>query len=263
MINEQKKEVRVTYIGHSGFMVETERICLWFDVIAQEEDNGEEKFYAAGDMPMLAKEKPLVIFASHAHHDHYCPKIWDLRTQQEQVFYILGSDISLSLGRCKDLGLEKEDLDKALRVFGNRTYELPQFGMKIETLKSTDEGVAFYVTVDGITIFHAGDLNAWYWLEEGEEYVFQMRTNFEKELLALQGRKTDIAFLLLDPRLEGTAYDGIDRYLETMDVTYAFPMHLWKQYDFIQEYKKDRADAPYIDRVQTITKENQIFEILV
>ena len=42
--------------------------------------------------------------------------------------------------------------------------------IRIRTLRSTDEGVAFLVSVEGKMIYHAGDLNDWYWKEESEEW---------------------------------------------------------------------------------------------
>ena len=39
----------------------------------------------------------------------------------------------------------------------------------VETLDSTDEGVAFLVTADETSVFHAGDLNDWVWEGEPEE----------------------------------------------------------------------------------------------
>ena len=52
--------MKVTYIGHSGFLVETEIVNLLFD-------------YSEGEVPEVNKEMPLLVFVSHNHHDHYIP----------------------------------------------------------------------------------------------------------------------------------------------------------------------------------------------
>lgn len=252
--------LKIVYIGHSGFLVETERVCMLFDCIAHDASE-EVKAYHTGTLPELSQDKPIVVFVSHKHQDHYSTGIWELRKQYPAVFYVLGKDISLSAGYRKKLGLTDSDMGSVLRAYANQTYELPEFDMKIETLKSTDQGVAYYVTVDGYTLYHAGDLHAWYWEGEGKGYVKQMQNAFEKELQYLKDRVTDVAFLLLDPRMEENAYIGIDRYLETMKVKHTFPMHIWKQYGFIEQYKQDRKDAPYIGSIHTITEENQTFMI--
>ena len=55
--------LKVTYIYHSGFLVETERSYLLFD-------------YWKGEIPPLDYKKELYIFASHAHRDHFSEDIF-------------------------------------------------------------------------------------------------------------------------------------------------------------------------------------------
>ena len=50
----------VTYLGHSGFLVELKRTYLLFD-------------YFTGKLPELSKEKELILLG-HVHHDHYCKR---------------------------------------------------------------------------------------------------------------------------------------------------------------------------------------------
>ena len=54
--------MKVTYIHHSAVSVETEHSILLFD-------------YFKGEMPDFDREKPLFVFASHFHEDHYSPVI--------------------------------------------------------------------------------------------------------------------------------------------------------------------------------------------
>ncbi len=74
--------------------------------------------------------------------------------------------------------------------------------MKIRTLRSTDEGVAFFVRLKEMTIFHAGDLNWWHWEDESETYNEMMRRNYQYEIGKIEGEKIDVAFLPLDLRQE-------------------------------------------------------------
>ena len=50
--------MNVSYIGHSGFAVELAGCTLLFD-------------YYQGVFPPFALDKPLYVFASHAHQDHF------------------------------------------------------------------------------------------------------------------------------------------------------------------------------------------------
>lgn len=57
--------MKITYISHSGFLVETERCYYLFD-------------YYRGELPPLEPEKPILVFASHFHQDHYQPAVFRL-----------------------------------------------------------------------------------------------------------------------------------------------------------------------------------------
>ena len=60
--------MKVTFIEHSGFMVEMEQNVLLFD-------------YYQGEIPSFDGSKTLYVFASHSHADHYDPAIWKLKEQ--------------------------------------------------------------------------------------------------------------------------------------------------------------------------------------
>ena len=56
--------MEITYIGHSGFLVELEDRCLLFD-------------YYQGEIPPVAFSRPLYVFVSHRHQDHYNRAVLD------------------------------------------------------------------------------------------------------------------------------------------------------------------------------------------
>ena len=58
----------IDYLGHSGFFVETDRALMLFD-------------YFRGDISFISRrqdDKPLYVFVSHAHRDHFNPAIFAL-----------------------------------------------------------------------------------------------------------------------------------------------------------------------------------------
>ena len=61
-------KLTVTYIKHSGFLIETANSYLLFD-------------YWQGKLPELQYDKELYIFSSHAHHDHYTKDIFKLENK--------------------------------------------------------------------------------------------------------------------------------------------------------------------------------------
>ena len=72
--------MKITYIHHSSFAVELEHVILLFD-------------YFKGKLPDFPKEKPVIIFASHFHADHYDPIIFQIAENREKIFYILSNEI--------------------------------------------------------------------------------------------------------------------------------------------------------------------------
>ena len=55
-------------------------------------------------------------------------------------------------------------------------------GIRVETLLSNDSGVAFIVSSDDGVVYHAGDLNDWYWEGEPEEENRELRAIFHTEI---------------------------------------------------------------------------------
>ena len=84
-------------------------------------------------------------------------KIFTWAEEYENIHYILSDDI----GRWQD--------QKIRREHWSADADFNIWDLRIHTLKSTDEGVAFLVRVKGKHFFHAGDLNWWYWEEEDDE----------------------------------------------------------------------------------------------
>ncbi len=195
----------VTYIGHSGFAVELDRCTLLFD-------------YWQGALPDFDVRKTLYVFASHAHHDHFSPAVFDLRHRYDAVF-ILSDDV-------------KKKGEDIISIGPNETMRLD--GLTVETLKSTDEGVAFAVTAEGRSIYHAGDLHLWLWEEEGPAWNAQMERDYPAFLKPFDGRRFDLAFLPLDPRQEENDRErGLLDFLTHCGAAHIFPMHMWDDYSLI------------------------------
>ncbi len=72
----------------------------------------------------------------------------------------------------------------------------------IQTLKSTDAGVAFVVQTEDVHLYHAGDLNWWAWPDDTPEEAAGMKQAYWAQLDKLRGQHFDLAFVPLDPRLE-------------------------------------------------------------
>lgn len=229
--------IKVTYIYHSGFLVETENSYLLFD-------------YWKGEIPAMDYKKELYVFASHAHRDHYAKDIFKLENTCGKVQYILSSDI-------KEGSRSWAKAEEVHFVAPHQSVQIDS--LQVETLTSTDEGVAFLVEVDGHTIYHAGDLHWWHWPGEPEEENEWHRKAFQKEMEYLSGKEIDCAFVVLDPRQEEAGDWGMNYFRKNVRSRYIFPMHCWNDYHMIQEYK-EKNDRKYVSgEVVEITAPGQVF----
>ena len=224
--------MKVTCIEHSGFMVEMEQIVLLFD-------------YYQGEIPSFDGSKTLYVFASHSHADHYDPAIWKLKEQYKDIHYILSDDIKDNEGAVVMKAHEKKEVA----------------GIEIETLRSNDMGVAFLVKVEGKTIYHAGDLNWWHWNGEPEEDNEYYKKTFQDEMKYLEGKKIDLAFMLLDPRQEDKYCWGMNYFLEHTDSKVVFPMHCFEHYKINRHYLNCEDGRRWKNIVRDITGAGQVFEI--
>jgi hypothetical protein len=129
----------------------------------------------------------------------------------------------------------------------------------VRTLASTDEGVAFYVTCAGVSLFHAGDLNDWRWEGAGDLINGKMQRTYRHEINKLAGLPIHAAFVPMDPRLAAYQTNGIDYFLKTTDAEYVFPMHMWQDYSAIANYKKKISNSGMAERVIETERENQTF----
>ena len=97
-------------------------------------------------------------------------------------------------------------------------------------------------------IFHAGDLNVWYWYDEPEKENLASEANCRREYEKLEGQPIDVAFLPLDPRLREHAPRGIALFMECAGAREIFPMHYWDRKVEAETYLKDPRLAPFADR---------------
>lgn len=141
-------------------------------------------------------------------------------------------------------------------VSPDNTYHVDD--LDIMTLRSTDAGVAFYVASNGVSLFHAGDLNDWEWDGAGDLINGRVRRAFRHEIKKLSEKPINVAFFPMDQSLwsiSSRALISFTKYLGRV----CFPMHMWQDYSGIAEYKKRLSNKDMADRVIEIERENQTF----
>lgn len=241
--------MKVTYISHSAFLVETKNYYLLFDL-------------DSGEVPPLDNSKILLVFASHVHGDHYNPRIFEMVKQypEMKIKYILSADIERRFHLQKIPEIYPEIFKNVTLVKPHNTYlvdremqmaekMIPSEGAWLHTLKSTDKGVAYLVSVDDVLVYHAGDLNEWIIPGESKAKNNDMRARYRREIdylksmlanyntdKTVENKILSAAFLPLDPRLGEYYGDGFLYFMKQIPCTHYFPMHMWGRYEWIDKF---------------------------
>lgn len=246
--------MKVQYIKHSGFMVEFENAAIVFD-------------YYEGDLCLPSKEKHIYFFVSHKHADHFNHKIFEFVKEYPNITYVLSSDVKMSEAYRNRHGITEEAREKIVYAHKNDRFLLDA-QIEVETLTSTDEGVAFLVTyqeeglLEPVKLYHAGDLNWWTWIGESEQEYKDMTDRFQKEMKKLNGRQIEYAFVPLDPRQEDRFWWGFDCFMRATDTKRVFPMHCWEDYTVINRLKEMEQAKDYKGRIIDIHHCDEWFEMM-
>lgn len=213
----------ITFIYHSCFLVETAECYYLFD-------------YYKGKLPPLDTDKPMLVFASHSHQDHYNPALFSLLREMgmKKIGAVLSNDIKSKNYPAGGL-LSPEHIFK---VYHSQEYELPCH-TRIRTLLSTDSGVAFLLTCPEGTFYHAGDLNDWITEDTPEAERRQMTGSFRAALRPLKDISIDYACLPLDPHLGCHYADGFLYFLKNINAKKVYPMHFWDKPEIVTQFLKE------------------------
>jgi L-ascorbate metabolism protein UlaG (beta-lactamase superfamily) len=237
----------VRYLFNSGFTVITGGRFLIFDYcnfFPFSKLRGPEG--GAVDVRELRDYK-VTVFASHAHMDHYTPAVLKWARDVPDIHYVLSYDI------------DPGEAPNVTRAYPDKTFEAG--GLKIRTLRSTDEGVAFAVDAGGLKIYHAGDLNWWHWAGEPDEENNAMGGAYKREIDKLKGEVFDLAFVPVDPRLENEYLWGLGYFMSRAGARVIFPMHFRNAYSVFDRLEKDPAAEGFKDRIMRISRRGQRFQV--
>ena len=215
--------MRLTYIFHSGFSIETEKAIILFDYWMD----------PACVMPsLLQQEKPLYVLASHFHEDHFNRAVLAWKRQKANIVYIFSKDI------LRHRRARKDEADVWLAKGGEWTDGI----INVKATGSTDSGVSWNVETAGMRIFHAGDLNNWYarflaeenggltvYSEEMDEEVnpVEEEKRYLGELKDIRkiAESFDVVLFPVDGRIGNGYTRGARQFIERFSVRLFVPMH--------------------------------------
>lgn len=210
---------KITHLFHSGYAVQTQNHFLIFDYYQPLAPNDQGITEGMITSEYLKTRKNVLVFVSHSHGDHFDPAILDWAKDNPNITYILSSDVQTNSAN--------------LHCFVVSAYENCKVGdVAIKTFGSTDQGISFFVQVDGVSIFHAGDLNWWHWSGESiqEQRTAESAFKAEMEKLSSEVAGVDIAFFPVDRRMEEFYSIGAEYFAAQCKPKLLVPMHFGKDF---------------------------------
>lgn len=239
--------IEITYVFHDCFVIEMPEFILvfdfWKDPLRDEED-----------FPYFIinanKSKTVYVFVSHHHKDHFTKKIFEWERICPKIRYILSKDVARfsrhilspdSLYKGHKPSMENIIILKSGEKYSDELIKVEAFG-------STDIGNSYYLETSdnkAVSIFHAGDLNAWIWKDESTELEVNKALNdFNQILQQISAAHGAIDYVMfpVDSRIGSEYYTGAKLFVEAIDVKHFFPMHFGLG-DKEEECLKRRLDA--------------------
>ena len=177
--------MKLTYLFHSGFLLEADGFAVVFD------------YYRGGEAildEVLRRGEPLYVLVSHEHRDHYTPEILNWSRLNSRICYLFP----------REMNSRSELVHLPNAAFLSRGESFADERVRVTAFGSTDLGASFEVETGGRVIFHAGDLNNWHWTDEStEEEVREAEAAYRAELdyLGQTVARFDVAMFPVDARL--------------------------------------------------------------
>ena len=218
--------IKTIYIWHDCFVVRTAKAVLVFDFWKDPYQNGP----LPNPLMEIDRDTPVYVFVSHGHKDHYNPEIFNWSEHFRDIRYVVSKDV---MKRIKHIitpessykGL-KVDASRVIMMRTNEAYEDER--IRIRSFASTDIGNSYAVELDGYSIFHAGDLNAWIWKDESTDQEIRKAMGDYNAIIDRIGESFegfDFCFFPVDSRIGTDYFTGAGIFLERFKIKNFFPMH--------------------------------------
>ena len=219
--------MKLDYIYHSGFAIEADGVTVIIDYYKDTSEEAPNRGIVHDCL--LKKPGMLYVLSSHFHPDHFNREVLSWKEERPDIRYIFSKDI---------LKHRRAAAEDATYINKGDVYE--DGHIRIEAFGSTDVGISFLIDLQGIRLFHAGDLNNWHWSEESAPLV-------------------DVAMFPVDSRIGKDYMRGAEQFVERIKTTIFAPMH------FSEDYRGGNSFRTFAEskgcRFLTISRRGESFDI--
>lgn len=240
----------LTYIYHDCFVISTDDAVMIFDYWKDPLAGPDGK-----DFPPLLDEidpgKSIYVIISHHHKDHFSRRVFLWQKRFPDIQYVISPDVFKAVkylfkpdGTYQGFKPNPESVHvlKEGEVYSDGTVRIKAFG-------STDIGNSYLVENSGYRFFHAGDLNAWLWLDESTpEEVDEARRGFTEimEKVRTDCPALDLVMFPVDSRMGRDYWWGARFFVDNILCNLFVPMHFELVLDEADKEQR-RLDAGAFD----------------
>jgi L-ascorbate metabolism protein UlaG (beta-lactamase superfamily) len=200
---------QVVHIFHNCFVLHAGERTLLFDCPAPQHL---PRRAAQALAPELAGRR-VTAFVSHSHTDHCHPDLAQVCAGAAVARFVFSDDVAELYPQSVPPG--------ALVLEPDQEAELE--GVHIETLASNDLGLAFVLELEGLRVYHGGDLAAWVWDTASPAEKAFTAGFFSAALERIARKPVDIGFTNVDRRLANLA--GGPEFARVVRPRLLVPMH--------------------------------------
>lgn len=214
---------KITYIWHDCFVIESD-VCFFIFDFWKDPQN---KIF-----DVINTDKPVYIFVSHHHKDHFNRDIFKWASLLKyDVTYIISNDTAKA---SKYLFNKNSTYSGALKVDSSIVKILKEGELfedeliKVHAYGSTDIGCSYLINIQGNYIFHAGDLNAWIWKDEStQDEIDKALEEYKSKISPIHNITNDITFAMfpVDSRIGTDFWEGAKIFVHEFNIKHFFPMH--------------------------------------
>ncbi len=218
------EQALVTYFYQSAFTVTLNKTLMVFSYrqtglsqVAENQRLNDKDFQGFNN---------ILVFVPNASAEHHDTAIYEWK-RSFPITYILPQDAARSAPRAANVRVCREG-----DHFTVGHSEINVYG-------STDTGLSYLVSAEGVNVFHAGDLNLWHWREENTlREIGKAEALFYEKVKQIPRDRIHICMFPLDPNLGGLYDAGANHLIMSLRPRVFFPMHFGSRAEIANEYAR-------------------------
>lgn len=224
------------YIWHDCFVYRGKEAVIVFDYYSGAaqafcHSNGLFVDFLRQIVANQGNDLPVYMLVSHHHKDHFTRDIFGWAGLMPRVHYVISKDTERAVRYLFKRGGTyngpfKVNPEQVTVLKEGERYD--DGVVKVSAFGSTDIGNSYVVEVDGLTLFHAGDLNAWVWKDESTQTEIEAAiSGFKSKLTPVSNAfpRLDCAMFPVDKRIGRDCWEGARIFVRTINAGLFVPMH--------------------------------------